>query len=455
MISMERKRVLIMGAAGRDFHDFNTFFRSNEAYEVVCFTATQIPGISGRRYPPSLAGPLYPKGIPIYDEKELPSLIKKFSIDTVVFAYSDVSHEYVMHKASLALACGADFILLGPKSTQLKSTKPVISVCAVRTGSGKSQTSRKIVSILRGKGLRVVVIRHPMPYGDLEKEAVQRFASYEDLEKNKCTIEEREEYEPHLENKAIVYAGVDYEKILRRAEQECDIIIWDGGNNDFSFYKPDLSITVLDPHRAGHELKYHPGEANFLLADVLVINKMDSATPEEIRTLTENIRQHNPKAVLIRANSGLQIDNPESMRGKAALVIEDGPTLTHGGMTFGAGTVAAQKYGAKIIPAEAHAAGSIKDLYKRFPHLKNILPAMGYSQKQIKELEQTINSAKCDIVIDGSPINLSRILKINKPIVNVRYYLDEIGKPSLETVLNDFLKKRPKASRDTFKSAGK
>jgi predicted GTPase len=438
---MEKRRVLILGAAGRDFHDFNTFFRSNPEYEVVCFTAAQIPGISGRKYPPSLAGSLYPKGIPIYDEKELPQLIKKFNIDAVVFAYSDVSHEYVMHKASLALSCGADFTLLGPKSTQLKSIKPVIAVCAVRTGSGKSQTSRKIVSILREHNLKTVVIRHPMPYGDLEKESVQRFATYEDLEKNKCTIEEREEYEPHLENGAIVYAGVDYEKILRQAEQEAQIIVWDGGNNDLSFIKPNLSITVLDPHRAGHELKYHPGEANFLLADVLVINKMDSATPEEIKILESNIKQYNSKAIVIKANSGLIIDNPETMRGKTALVIEDGPTITHGGMSFGAGTVAAQKYGAKIIPAEKYAVGSIKEIYKKYTHLKNILPAMGYNTHQIKELEKSINSAKCEIVIDGSPVNLSRLLRINKPIVNVRYYLDEIGKPNLETIIQGFLKK--------------
>ncbi len=438
---MEKRRVLILGAAGRDFHDFNTFFRNNPEYEVVCFTAAQIPGIAERKYPPHLAGPLYPKGIPIYQEEKLSELIKKHNIDLVVFAYSDVSHEYVMHKASLSLACGADFILLGPKSTQLKSTKPVISVCAVRTGSGKSQTSRKIVSILRKRGLKVVVIRHPMPYGDLEKQAVQRFATYEDLEKNKCTIEEREEYEPHMENGAIVYAGVDYEKILRQAEQEAQIIVWDGGNNDLSFIKPNLSITVLDPHRAGHELKYHPGEANFLLADVLVINKMDSSTPEEIKTLMSNIKQHNPKAVLIKANSGLIIDNPETMRGKIALVIEDGPTLTHGGMSFGAGMVAANKYGANVISAEKHAVGSIKEIYKKYTHLKNILPAMGYNPHQIKELEKSINSAKCEIVIDGSPVNLSKLLKINKPIVNVRYYLDEIGKPNLETVLNTFLSK--------------
>jgi predicted GTPase len=439
---MEKKRVLIMGAAGRDFQNFNVFFRNRPEYNVVCFTAAQIPGIAGRKYPPSLAGTLYPKGIPIYDEKDLTHLIKKHSIDIVVFSYSDVSHEYVMHKASLALSCGADFWLLGPKSTQLKSSKPMISVCAVRTGAGKSQTSRKIVSILRKTGLRVVVIRHPMPYGDLEKQAVQRFSVFEDLEKQKCTIEEREEYEPHLENGAIVYAGVDYEKILRQAEQESDVIIWDGGNNDFPFYKPDLSITVLDPHRAGHELKYHPGEANFLMADVLIINKMDSASPEGIKTLMENIKLHNLRAILIKANSSITIDKPvDFIKGKTALIVGDGPTLTHGGMPFGAGVVAANKYGAKIIPAEQYALGSIKETYRRFPHIKSILPAMGYSPKQIKELEKTINRAKCDIVLDGSPVNLSRILKSNKPIVNVRYYLDEIGRPNLETVLFDFLKK--------------
>ena len=346
-----------------------------------------------------------------------------------------------MHKASLSLACGADFMLLGPKSTQLKSSKPVIAVCAVRTGAGKSQTSRKIVSLLRKRNLKTVVIRHPMPYGDLEKQAVQRFASYEDLDKQKCTIEEREEYEPHLDNGAIVYAGVDYEKILRQVEQEAQIIIWDGGNNDFSFIKPDLAITVLDPHRAGHELKYYPGESNFLLADVLIINKIDTAEPESVMVLESNIKTYNPRAIVIKAKSALKIENPETIRNRAALVIEDGPTLTHGGMSFSAGTVAANQYGAKIIDAETHAVGSIKNLYKKFPHLKNILPAMGYSPKQIKELEQTINRAKCDIVIDGSPVNLSRILRANKPIVNVGYYLDEIGKPDLETILDGFLKK--------------
>ncbi len=442
-----KRKVLIMGAAGRDFHNFNVFFRNNQEYEVVCFTAAQIPGISGRKYPPALAGTLYPKGIPIYDEKELPGLIRKNSIDIVVFAYSDVSHEYVMHKASLALSCGADFWLLGPKSTQLKSSKPVISVCAVRTGAGKSQTSRKIVSILRQHGLKVVVIRHPMPYGDLEKEAVQRFATFEDLDKNKCTIEEREEYEPHLKNGAIVYAGVDYEKILWDAEKESSIIVWDGGNNDISFIKPDLSITILDPHRAGHELRYYPGETNLLNADVLIINKMDSARPEDVETLLNNIKQYNPKAVLIKAMSSIKVENPEALKDKMALVIGDGPTLTHGGMSFGAGVVAANKYGAKIVSAEKYAVGSIKNVYREFPHLKSILPAMGYSPKQIKELEKTINRAKCDIVLDASPVNLSKIIKARKPIVNVEYYLDEIGKPDLESVLDGFLKKMAKLKR--------
>jgi predicted GTPase len=411
---------------------------------VVAFTAAQIPDIAGRRYPPKLSGKLYPKGIPIYPEEDLQQLIKKHKIDKVVFAYSDVSHEYVMHKASIALAAGADFILLGPNSTYLKSKKPVISVCAVRTGAGKSQTSKKLITILRKMNLRVVVVRHPMPYGDLSKQAVQRFATYNDLKKYNCTIEEREEYEPHLENGAIVYAGVDYEKILRRAEKEADVIIFDGGNNDFPFYKPDLAITILDPQRAGHEIKYHPGETNLLLGDVLIINKMDSAKKKNIEMVKNNIKKYNPKAVVIKAKSSLIIDNPDAIKGKRALVIEDGPTLTHGGMSFGAGLLAAKKYKAKIVPAEKYAVGSIKEVYKKFPHLHAILPAMGYSPHQMKELQQTINRADCDVVVDGSPINLKKLLKINKPIVNVRYYLDEIGKPDLETVVRKFLKNKVK-----------
>ena len=438
---MKRLKVIIMGAAGRDFHNFNVFFRSKKMYEVVCFTAAQIPDIAGRTYPKELAGKLYPKGIPIYYESELADLIKKYQIDTVVFSYSDVSHEDVMHKASITLAAGANFLLLGPDATMLQTKKPVIAVCAVRTGAGKSPTSRKIAGILRKKGFRVVVIRHPMPYGDLEKQAVQRFASYEDLEENKCTIEEREEYEPHIENGVVVYAGVDYEKILRRAEKEADIIIFDGGNNDFSFIKANLYITILDPQRPGHEIKYHPGEVNFRCSDVLVINKMDSSDPKNVKIVLENIRRYNPHAIVIKAKSALDVDKPELIEGKKALVVEDGPTVTHGGMSFGAGLLAAKRYGATVIDAGKYAVGSIKDVYKRYPHLKDVLPAMGYGKTQVKELERTINRTNCDVVVNGSPINLSRLIKANKPIVNVRYHLEEIGSPNLETVIREFLTK--------------
>jgi predicted GTPase len=431
-----------MGAAGRDFHNFNVFFRDNETYEVVCFTAAQIPDIAGRRYPPSLAGKLYAKGIPIFDEGELAGLIRKFEADTVVFSYSDVSHEDVMHKASISLAAGADFMLLGPRSTMLKSNKPVIAVCAVRTGAGKSPTSRKVVEILRKHGVRVVVIRHPMPYGDLEKQAVQRFATYADLEKNKCTIEEREEYEPHLEKGVVVYAGVDYEKILRSAEKEADVILFDGGNNDFSFIEAGLYITILDPQRPGHEIRYHPGEVNLRLADVLLVNKIDSSDPENVKIVLDNCRKYNPNAVVIKANSVIDVDEPEKIRGKKALVIEDGPTLTHGGMTFGAGMLAAKKYHAKIIGAEKFAVGSIKAVYEKYPHLKVILPAMGYGSAQIKELESTINRSDCDVVVDGSPINLSRLIKVDKPVANVRYHIEEIGQPTLETLISRFLDKK-------------
>ncbi|MFH0949405.1 MAG: cyclic 2,3-diphosphoglycerate synthase [Candidatus Aenigmatarchaeota archaeon] len=439
---MKRINTIIMGAAGRDFHNFNMVFRNNKYYKVVAFTATQIPDIAGRRYPSSLSGRLYPKGIPIFEEKLLAQLIKKYKIDYVFFSYSDIAHVDVMHKASLVLANGANFAFLGPNDTMLKSTKPVIAVCAVRTGAGKSQTSRRIVDILRKIGLRVVVIRHPMPYGDLAKQAVQRFASYRDLERQQCTIEEREEYEPHLEKGVIVYAGVDYEKILRKAEKECDIIIFDGGNNDFSFIKADLYITVADPQRAGHEIAYHPGEVNFRCADVLVINKMDSADPKNVKIVIENIKKYNPGAIVVKANSSLIIDKPELIKGRKVLVVEDGPTLTHGGMSFGAGTLAAKKYKATIINAEKYAVGSIKDVYRKYTHLKNILPAMGYSNKQVSELEKTINRSRCDVVVDGSPINLSRLIKVNKPVTNVRYYLDEIGSPNLETIIRKFLKKR-------------
>jgi predicted GTPase len=423
------------------FHNFNVFFRDDEDYEVKCFTAAQIPDIAGRTYPPSLAGRLYPKGIPIYDESGLADLIKKYQIDTVVFSYSDVSHEEVMHKASIALAAGASFMLLGPNDTMLSSNKPVIAVCAVRTGAGKSPASRRIVEILRKLGLRVVVIRHPMPYGDLEKQAVQRFASYEDLGRNKCTIEEREEYEPHIEKGVVVYAGVDYERILRLAEKEADVIVFDGGNNDFSFIKARLYITILDPQRPGHETRYHPGETNLRLADVLIVNKVDSSNPANVKAVMESAAKYNPTATIIKANLAIDVERPDLVKGRSALVIEDGPTLTHGGMSFGAGTLAAKKYGARIIDAERFAAGSIKEVYRKFPHLKNVLPAMGYSAGQIKELEATINKADCEVVVDGSPINLSRLIKVNKPVVNVRYHLEEIGQPDLENVIRRFLAK--------------
>ncbi len=437
-----KKRVIIMGAAGRDFHNFNVYFRDNENYEVVAFTATQIPNIEKRKYPAELAGKLYPDGIPIYPEEELPELIKKYNVDEVVFAYSDVSHEYVMHKASIVHASGANFVLLGPKSTMLKSSKPVIAVTAVRTGSGKSQTSRKVFRLLRERGLKVVSIRHPMPYGDLVKQKVQRFASYEDLDKNECTIEEREEYEPYIDMGGVVYAGVDYEAILRQAEKEADVIIWDGGNNDFPFYKPDLWIVVADPHRPGHEMKYHPGETNFRAADVIIINKMDTANRDDIQEIFDSIEKANPDAIVIEAASPLFVDKPELIKGKRVLVVEDGPTLTHGGMRYGAGYVAAKKYGAKeIVDPRPYAVGSIIDTYKKYSHLHVILPAMGYGEKQMKELEETINNADVDVVVSGTPIDLNRVIKVNKPIVRVRYELDEIGKPDLNDVLEDFVKK--------------
>jgi len=432
---MDRIKILILGAAGRDFFNFNQVYRDNPDYQIVAFTATQIPGISGRVYPKELAGSLYPNGIPIYPEEKLPELIKKFNVDQVVFAYSDVSNQYVMDKASIALANGADFVLLGPNSTMLKSSKPVISVTAVRTGSGKSQVTRKIAKILKKRGKSVIVIRHPMPYGDLKKQIVQRFASHEDLDWYNATIEEREEYEPHINNGIVVYAGVDYEKILRRAEKEASIIIWDGGNNDVSFIKSDLYIVVVDPHRAGHELTYHPGETNLRMADVVIVNKIDSAKKPDIHQVIENAKSVNPKAKVILAKSTVTVDKPELIKGKSVLVVEDGPTLTHGGMPYGAGTVAARKYNCKIVDARKYAVGSIKDIYKKYEHLTRELPAMGYSKKQIKELEKTINSAKCDAVIDATPVTLPRLMKINKPVVQVNYELEEVGKLNLEKVL--------------------
>jgi len=433
------KKVIIMGAAGRDFHNFNVYFRKNPAYKVVAFTATQIPDIEGRKYPAELAGKFYPKGIPIYSEADLTSLIKEHKVDDVHFAYSDVAHEYVMDKASQVMAAGANFVLLGPDDTMIKSRKPVVSVCAVRTGSGKSQTSRKVALVLKAKGRRVAVIRHPMPYGDLVKQKVQRFAAYSDLDKQECTIEEREEYEPHIDNGIIVYAGVDYGAILRQAEKEADVILWDGGNNDFSFYRSDLEIVVADPHRAGHELRYHPGETNFRRAKVIVINKMDTAPKDQVDIVMANIKNLNPGAVVIRANSKITVDDGAAIAGKRVLVIEDGPTLTHGGMKFGAGIVAAQKYGAaEIIDPRPFAVGSIKKTFEKYNHLDRVLPAMGYGDKQTRELAATIDRIDCDLVVSATPIDLNRVLTTSKKLLRVRYELEEIGSPTLKDVLKGF-----------------
>ncbi|WP_422444438.1 cyclic 2,3-diphosphoglycerate synthase [Thermoanaerobacterium sp. DL9XJH110] len=434
-----RIRTIIMGAAGRDFHVFNTYFRDNQTYEVVAFTAAQIPNIEGRKYPAVLSGKLYPDGIPICPEEELPELIKKYDVRQAIFAYSDISHEDIMHKASIVLANGADFRLMGPANTSIKSVKPVISVCAVRTGVGKSQTTRKVCKILKEMGKKVAAIRHPMPYGDLSQQICQRFATYDDLDRHKCTIEEREEYEPHIDSGTIVYAGVDYETILREAEKEADIIVWDGGNNDFPFYNTDLHIVLVDPLRPGHELSYHPGETNFRMADVIVINKIDSANAADVQKIRENIEKANPKAVVIEAASPITVENPEMIRDKRVLIIEDGPTLTHGGMGFGAGFVAARKFGAReIIDARVYAVGSIEETYRRYTHLEKILPAMGYGEKQMKELEETVNRIDCDVVVSGTPIDITRVIKPNKPVVRVRYELQEIGKPDLYDVLKKF-----------------
>ena len=433
------KKVIIMGAAGRDFHNFNTYFRDNKDYRVVAFTATQIPDIDGRKYPAELAGKLYPKGIPIHAEAELNALIAAHKVDDVHFAYSDVSHEYVMQKASQVMAAGANFVLLGPNDTMIKSRKPVISVCAVRTGSGKSQTSRKVAEILQKKGRKVVAIRHPMPYGDLVKQKVQRFADYADLDKHECTIEEREEYEPHIDKGIIVYAGVDYGAILRQAEKEADVILWDGGNNDFSFYKSDLEIVVADPHRAGHELRYHPGETNFRRAQVIVINKMDTAKKEDIDIVLANIKRINPKATVVRANSPTIVEDGGRITGKRVLVIEDGPTLTHGGMKYGAGIVAARKYGAaEIIDPRPFAVGTIKKTFEKYYHLDNVLPAMGYGDKQTRELAKTIEAIDCDLVVSATPIDITRVIKVSKPILRVGYELEEIGSPTLKDLLRKF-----------------
>lgn len=438
---MKRKKIIIMGAAGRDFHNFNVFFRDKEEYEVVAFTATQIPNIEKRRYPKELAGELYPEGIPIFSENELTTLIREKNVDFVVFSYSDVPHNYVMNKASEALAAGANFLLLGPKSTMLKSEKPVIAICAVRTGCGKSQTTRKVAEILVAYKKKVVVIRHPMPYGDLKEQIVQRFATYGDLERYKCTIEEREEYEPHIEKGIVVYAGVDYEKILRMAENEADIILWDGGNNDLPFYKPDLHIVVLDPLRPGHELLYYPGETNLRMCNVAVINKMDSAKESDIEIVRRNIRNVNPSAIIVEANSPVSVDNPEFIEGKRVLVVEDGPTLTHGGMDYGAGFVAAKRLGAKeIIGPRPYAVRSIKETFKKYPQTSQILPAMGYGIEQIRDLEETINATPADAVIIATPINLAKLITIDKPYVRVKYELEERGDKTFSVILKEFLR---------------
>jgi predicted GTPase len=434
---MVKTRILIMGAAGRDFHNFNVYFRDNPAYEVVAYTATQIPNIEGRTYPPQLAGTLYPAGIPIYPESELDTRIRELDVDQVIFAYSDVPHEYVMHKASQVLAVGAGFRLMGAKETMLKAKVPVVSVCAVRTGSGKSQTARRTSDILRQMGKRLVVVRHPMPYGDLVEQACQRFASYEDLDKHKCTIEEREEYEPHLDRGTIVYAGVDYQQILRQAEQEAEVILWDGGNNDLPFYEPDLHIVVADPLRAGHELRYHPGETNLRMADVVVINKIETAEPDKVAMVRHNISTLNPQATVVDAASPIFLDDPQAIKGSTVLIIEDGPTLTHGEMAYGAGFVAARRFGAaEIVDPRDYAVGSIAETYREYPNTGPVLPAMGYDARQIQELEETINATPCDLVIVATPIDLRRVLQINRPSQRVRYELQEIGRPNLQDVLS-------------------
>jgi predicted GTPase len=445
---MAKRNVIIIGAAGRDFHNFNTFFRDNEAYNVVAFTAAQIPDIDDRKYPAALAGTLYPKGIPIHAESDLPKLIKELKVDECVFAYSDVTYQHVMSMSALVNSCGASFTLLGPKDTQVKSTKPVIAVCAVRTGSGKSQTSRAIVQALMARGLKVVAIRHPMPYGDLVKQKVQRFATVADLKKHECTIEEMEEYEPHVVRGNVIYAGVDYEAILREAEKEADVILWDGGNNDFSFYAPDLMITVADPLRAGNELTYYPGEASLRLADVIVINKIDSASPEEIQTVRESIEKVNPKAIVIDAASPITVDKPELIKGKRCLCVEDGPTLTHGKMKIGAGVVAARKFGAsELVDPRPFVVGKLAETFKIYPNIGTLLPAMGYGEEQVKDLEKTIAKTDCDTVVIATPIDLNRIVKITKPTVKVGYDLQEIGSPNLTQVLDAFCKKHKLGKR--------
>jgi len=442
---VKKKNVIIIGAAGRDFHNFNTYYRDNDGYRVVAFTAAQIPDIEDRLYPALLAGSLYPDGIPIYSEERLPQLIKDLQVDESVFSYSDVSYSAVMGISAIVNAAGADFKLLGPKSTMLKSSKPVISVCAVRTGCGKSQTSRKVIELLMDHNLNAIVIRHPMPYGDLEKQKLQRFASLDDLQKHNCTIEEMEEYEPHIVRGNIIYAGVDYEAILRAAENDpsgCDLIVWDGGNNDFSFYQPDLAITLLDPHRPDHEISYYPGEVNLRTADVAIINKIDSANQESIRRVEKNIHNINPGAVIIKAESKITVSDPQLIEGKRVLAVEDGPTLTHGEMKIGAGTIASQRYGAiELVDPRPYIVGKLVETFETYKDIGILLPAMGYDEQQLRDLEETINKTDCDSVVIGTPIDLSRIIKINKPFVRVNYELAEVGSPNLNEVLNDFIEK--------------
>lgn len=434
------ENVIIMGAAGRDFHNFNVYFKDNNRYNVVCFTATQIPDIDGRLYPSELAGSMYPDGIPIESDEKLMDLIREHKVDLVAFSYSDISHNEVMHKASQATAAGADFIIIGASYTMLKSSKKVVSVCAVRTGCGKSQTSRHIVRVLKDEGKRVVAVRHPMPYGDLTKQVVQRFAAYEDFGKHGCTIEEREEYEPVVDMGAIIYAGVDYGKILRQAEVEADVIIWDGGNNDTPFFKPDVHVVVFDPHRVGHETTFHPGETNMLLADIAVINKVDSADPKDVETLRQTIAKHNPKARIVLANSEVTVENGERMAGKRVLVVEDGPTLTHGHMTFGAGVIAAQRYGAsEVVDPRPYLVGTLKTTFEAYPRIGHLLPAMGYGEKQVKDLEATINACDCDVVVCATPIDLTRLVNIEKPTLRVRYGYRDNSKPTLGELVKKML----------------
>lgn len=434
-----RARVLIVGAAGRDFHNFNVYYRDNPSYEVVAFTATQIPGIDDRIYPPELAGDLYPEGIPILNEDQLESLVEDRSVDQVVFAYSDVSHGHVMHIGSRAMAAGADYVLLGPRSTALKANVPVVAVCAVRTGSGKSQTTRAVTRILKAAGKSVAVVRHPMPYGHLVDQVAQRFETFEDLTAADCTIEEREEYEPHLAQGSIVYAGVDYGKILERAESDVDVVVWDGGNNDLPFYEPDVHITVADPLRVGHETRYHPGETNLRMADIVVINKIDSAAPEDVATLKKTIATENPGAVVIDAHSPVTVEEGADLAGKRVLVVEDGPSLTHGEMGFGAGVVAAREAGATLVDPRPWATGSIEGVFAKYPHMGALLPAMGYSAEQRKDLEDTINSSDADIVLIATPIDLRKICNLTKPAVRASYELEEVSSPNLTDVLKDRL----------------